>query len=365
MATDPNKEYETFEQEQREAGKVKVTSADGTASMWMTPEQAATYNAKNQTSATTASSEDAGGITVSDEQIKLLEDQYEGIRQGINDSYEAQQEALRSAYETQETAMGQLISEAETLRGQKQALDEKAQKREKAYRYISGIGDAISGVANLVGTAHGAANQTQHYNAPEVIQKAEASRKERKLEMDKLKERLDELSAQKTALRSARELQAGELSGKKAAELATAELQRAKGLGDIYTTNATNTTKVLTTAMNNAAALEREQLEQDGSSETPKTRDFDFGNGTGVKIPSSRWTDVAMQEVYNLIPMEERTRTPLTSGGVAVYGSDGKALYKSPTKSEMLADIVKAAKTNGDVQAALKAIEKGSIYDRL
>jgi hypothetical protein len=152
--------------------------------------------------------------------------------------------------------MGQLISEAEALRGQKQELDEEAQKRERAYRYISGIGDAISGVANLVGTAHGAANQTQHYNAPEVIQKAEASRKERKLEMDKLKERLDELSAQKTALKSARELKAGELSGKKAAELATAELQRVKGMGDIYSANAKNVADVTRSTIAATAKIE-------------------------------------------------------------------------------------------------------------
>lgn len=317
------------------------------------------------TTETTETTEGTGGITVSDEQIKLLEDQYANIAQGINDSYKAQETAVNKSYGAQESAMGSLINEAAILRGEKQKLDEKALKREKAYRYIAGLGDAISGVANLVGTAHGAANQTQYYNAPEVIQKAEASRKERKLEMDKLKERLDELSAQKTALKSARELQAGELSGKKAAELATAELQRAKGLGDIYTTNATNVTKVLTTSMNNAADLERERLSGQDNPEQPKTRDFDFGDGTGVKIPSSKWTDVAMQEVYNLIPEDQRTKTPLTSGGVAVYGPDGKALYKSPTKGEMLADIVKAAKTNGAVQAALKAIEKGSIYDRL
>lgn len=317
------------------------------------------------TTETTETTEGTGGITVSDEQIKLLEDQYANIAQGINDSYKAQETAVNKSYGAQESAMGSLINEAAILRGEKQKLDEKALKREKAYRYIAGLGDAISGVANLVGTAHGAANQTQYYNAPEVIQKAEASRKERKLEMDKLKERLDELSAQKTALRSAKELKLGELAGSKAKELATAELQRAKGLGDIYTTNATNVTKVLTTSMNNAAALERELSGQDDNLEQPKTRDFDFGDGTGVKIPSSKWTDVAMQEVYNLIPDDQRTKTPLTSGGVAVYGPDGKALYKSPTKGEMLADIVKAAKTNGAVQAALKAIEKGSIYDRL
>lgn len=346
MAVDPNKNEEQQE---------KTTP---------TTETTETTEGKNPTSDSTTE-EDAGGITVSDEQIKLLEDNYTNIKKGIEDSYDAQKKALDKSYGAQESAMGSLLNEAAILRGEKQKLDEKALKREKAYRYIAGLGDAISGVANLVGTAHGAANQTQYYNAPEVVQKAEASRKERKLEMDKLKERLDELSAQKTALRSAKELKLGELSGKKASELATAELQRVKGMGDIYKTNADNVTKVLTTSMNNAAALERELSGQDDNLEQPKTRDFDFGDGTGVKIPSSKWTDVAMQEVYNLIPDDQRTKTPLTSGGVAVYGPDGKALYKSPTKGEMLADIVKAAKTNGAVQAALKAIEKGSIYDRL
>lgn len=197
--------------------------------------------------------EEGDSITVPEEEISLLEEQYANIKQGIEDSYAAQSDAVNKAYGIQETAMGRLIGEAETLRGQKQAQDERALGRERAYRYISGIGDAISGVANLVGATHGASNQTQHYNAPAVIQKAEASRKERKLEMDQLRDRLEELSAQKTALQAARKLKQGELSGAKASELATAELQRVKGMGDIAVANAKNVTDV-TRSMVAAAA---------------------------------------------------------------------------------------------------------------
>lgn len=136
--------------------------------------------------------------------------------------------AITNSYGLQETAMGKILEEAETLRAEKQQLDETAQKRANAYRYITGIGDAISGIANLVGTAHGAANQEQHYNAPAVIQKAEASRKERKLEMDQLNERIRELKAQKGALASTRELKLGEQRAKHAAEKAALELQKAE-----------------------------------------------------------------------------------------------------------------------------------------
>lgn len=136
--------------------------------------------------------------------------------------------AINNSYGAQETAMSKILEEAETLRAEQQQLDDTAQKRANAYRYITGIGDAISGIANLVGTAHGAANQEQHYNAPAVIQKAEASRKERKLEMDQLNERLRELKAQKGALAATKEMKLGEQRAKYAAEKAALELQKAE-----------------------------------------------------------------------------------------------------------------------------------------
>ena len=306
------------------------------------------------------------GITVSEEQIEKLNDQYEAIKQGIEGSYTEQTTAVDRAYGTQETALGKLVEEAETLRGQKKEQDEQARRRENAYRYIAGIGDAISGVANLVGTAKGAASQTQYYNAPAVIQKAEASRKERKLEMDKLKERLDELSAQKTAIQSTRELKSGELAGKKAAELAAAELQRVKGMGEIATANAKNVTELTRTAMNNAASIQKAGR-SGGSSGQPQTQhQFDFGNGDGAVIPKHKWTKAAMAEVYSLIPEEERTRRVRKNQyGLDEKDADGNPVYYTPSEAEMTADIVAAAKKHPEVQAKLKALEKGRIFDTL
>lgn len=159
-----------------------------------------------------------------------LEEKYKEAEEQLETSNTEAVNAISNSYGTQETAMGKILEEVETLRAEKQQLDETAQKRATAYRYISGIGDAISGVANLVGTAHGAANQEQHYNAPAVIQKAEASRKERKLEMDQLNERLRELKAQKGALAATKEMKLGEQRAKSAAEKAALELQMAGDL---------------------------------------------------------------------------------------------------------------------------------------
>lgn len=159
-----------------------------------------------------------------------LEEKYKEAGKLLEESNTEAVNAISNSYGLQETAMGKILEEAETLRAEKQQLDETAQKRANAYRYITGIGDAISGIANLVGTAHGAANQEQHYNAPAVIQKAEASRKERKLEMDQLNERLRELKAQKGALAATKEMKLGEQRAKHAAEKAALELQKAGDL---------------------------------------------------------------------------------------------------------------------------------------
>lgn len=226
MATDPNKkkdeELAAYEQEQAAAGKVKVDSADGSGSMWLTPDQAAAYQAKHKTSASKTQETAPAAPELN------LEEKYKEAGKLLDESNTEAVNAITNSYGLQETAMGKVLEEAETLRAEQQQLDEKAQKRANAYRYITGIGDAISGIANLVGTAHGAANQEQHYNAPAVIQKAEASRKERKLEMDKLNERLRELKAQKDALAATKEMKLGEQRAKYAAEKAALELQKAE-----------------------------------------------------------------------------------------------------------------------------------------
>lgn len=114
-----------------------------------------------------------------------------------------------------------IIAEAETKLGAMKQNDEVAQKRSNAFRYIAGLGDTLSGIANLVGTAHGAQNQQQVYNGGRVAERAEQSRKERKLEMDNMNTRIDEMRDRQRELRTAGSLAEAEMKARQARELAT------------------------------------------------------------------------------------------------------------------------------------------------
>lgn len=139
--------------------------------------------------------------------------EYETMREDLKQGQEEQIDALTKAHDAQIDGVAGLVKAAEEERKTSRANDAEYQKKANAFRYIAGIGDAISGVANLVGTAHGAVNQQQHYNAPAIIQKAEAERQQRKLAMDKLNARIDELTLRGDALRAGRDAELAKLSG--------------------------------------------------------------------------------------------------------------------------------------------------------
>lgn len=302
-----------------------------------------------------------------------LEEKYKAAEDLLDKSNTEAVNAITNSYGLQETAMGKILEEAETLRAEKQQLDENTQKRVNAYRYITGIGDAISGVANLVGTAHGAANQEQHYNSPAVIQMAEASRKERKLEMDQLNERLRELKAQKGALAATKEMKLGEQRAKSAAEKAALELQKAEDELGLAKTAIRAASSEKVADIKGKYQVETQEEKNKGETKTtgrsgqPQNQhQFDFGNGEGAVIPKHKWTKSAMAEIYNLIPEEERTRRVRKNQyGLDEKDADGNPVYHTPSEMEMTADIVAAAKKHPEVQEKLKALEKGRIYDIL
>ena len=128
---------------------------------------------------------------------------------------------LQQANQQRYTDVGQIVSEAEAKLAQLKQKDETAQKRSNAFRYIAGLGDTLSGIANLVGTAHGAQNQQQVYNGGRVAERAEQSRKERKLEMDNMNTRIDEMRARQRELKTAGSLAEAEMKARQARELAT------------------------------------------------------------------------------------------------------------------------------------------------
>ena len=131
------------------------------------------------------------------------------------------------AYNTaQYDNLGQIVGDIQSKIDAAKQKDETAIKRENAYRYISGLGDTISSLANLVGTAYGAANQKQVYNSHAVVQKAEEARKARKLEMDELSKRMDEMKIREREMKAAGSLKEAELLAKQRKEKMTLKTQQ-------------------------------------------------------------------------------------------------------------------------------------------
>lgn len=151
------------------------------------------------------------------ETIKYLEEEAAKQKQQINDIYQNEIGGYDKLY-------GEAMKRKEALA----TMDKERSKKENAYRYISGVGDLMSGFANLVGTANYASNQDQMYLAPELVKKAEAARKERKLEMQKLNARLEEMRARKDALATQRDTKLAELDAKLVSDVFKANMQKAQ-----------------------------------------------------------------------------------------------------------------------------------------
>ena len=157
--------------------------------------------------------------------------QTSALQQQLDTDYANAINATEKVYDDEIDSVDALIKASNAKKQSLLEQDKNYQKRENAYRYISGLGDTLSGIANLVGTANGASNQTQTYNSHAVVQKAEQARKERKLEMDQLDARLDEMKARGRELRSAKDLKTAELNAQQAREtreLALKEQQLAR-----------------------------------------------------------------------------------------------------------------------------------------
>lgn len=112
-------------------------------------------------------------------------------------------EGLQQYNAAQYSNLGQIVGDIQSKIDVAKAKDETAQKRENAYRYISGLGDTLSSLANLVGVANKASNQQQTYNSNALVQKAEEARKARKIEMDDLSKRADEMQARLREMKAA------------------------------------------------------------------------------------------------------------------------------------------------------------------
>lgn len=332
MANDPNKEKE------QQGESTETTTAQTTTT-------------------TPAPYIDPTEILIDEQTIEDINDQYKENVKTIETGYEAREDAVKKAYGSQLSGYGEFLREVGKRQMELNAQDAEAKRKADAYRYIAGVGDAISGVANLVGTAHGAVNQPQAYNAPEIVQKAETARKERKLEIDQLKARLDELKAHRTALEGERELKLGELAGSKASDLATAELKRLQGIGKMKSANTKAKAQLAVQGMKSAdKRYTTDNKKTSGASKPGEEYTFYGADGKPTTIPGHKWNKEAALKAYSLIPEERRTKRQKYDK----YGDPIEDAYQNPSMTDILYDIAIEAETNPELQQYLTALASGT-----
>ena len=185
--------------------------------MAMTPEEALALAEKEQQAVL-----DADMAAQEEKTNREMDDKLE--TDALAESQKAELDALGQYNQSQYNNVGDIISEIETKQAEAKQKDAQANKRSNAFRYIAGLGDTLSGMANLIGTAHGATNQKQTYNGNIVAEKAEQARKERKIELDSLSKRLDEMKARQRDMQAAGSLAEAQLKAKQ--DLAMLQLQQ-------------------------------------------------------------------------------------------------------------------------------------------
>lgn len=286
-------------------------------------------------------------------------------RENLTNAHEAEATALATNNAAKYANVGQIISDIETKISEAKQKDTNAVKRENAYRYISGIGDTISGIANLVGTANGASNQRQVYNSHSVVQKAEEARKARKLEMDQLNTRLNEMRAHQREVSTAGSLAEAELRAKQAREKMQLDAQQrtaaeeARRYADTQSYRAMRDARddwhqdrVFEQGQKEAEDLNayRKSQQEDKDKDKTKYQEFNLGEGEFVKVPQSRMNDYNIVELFDMCPDSTKN-----TAGKPKYDQYGNIVgYYPPTQKEMLQAINRAAQITPSIKQAIR-----------
>ena len=287
-------------------------------------------------------------------------------------SQAAQAAALGAYNQALYKNQGEIISAAEAKMNEAKQMDETARRRENAFRYISGLGDTLSGVANLVGTAHGAANQQQIYNSHAVVQKAEAARKARKLEMDDLSKRLDEMRARQRDLQAAGSLKEAELKVKQDKETAALAASQRKAADEAKRYADTQSYRAMRDATedwqrNRSFAAQQEQWQKNYNLQLRKFNEeqkgnkynFTFSDGS-IDIPKEKINDANIERIYQMLP--EEVRKTVKGEQFIEYGTDEfgpqtrTTAHKAPSLTQKLAAIASYADKDNAIKNELRAL---------
>lgn len=289
----------------------------------------------------------------------------DALSQSHRDMADAQAAYNQAQYQN----MGQIIGDIQGKIDTAKQDDETATRRENAYRYISGLGDTLSSLANLVGTAHGAANQKQTYNSSKVVEKAEAARKARKLEMEELSKRLDEMKTKQRELKASGSLEEAKMKFQHDKEMAAllADQRKAKLEADRYAD--TRADKAMRDAREDWQKERTFQTQLDQFNKTynlqlakfneeTKSNSYNFTLADGsFEIPKEKLNDVNIERIFNMLP--EEIRATVKGKQTTVYETDdmGNTVRKTgneaPTMAQKLAAIGAYADSNEKVKNEL------------
>lgn len=294
----------------------------------------------------------------------------------LKSAQDAEAAGLQAYNKAQYDNIGQIIGDIQSEIDVAKAKDETAQRRENAYRYISGLGDTLSSLANLVGVGQlGAANQKQAYNSNAVVQKAEDARKARKIEIDDLSKRLDELNARQRELKNAGSLKEVELRAKNAKdqialqskqnalareEERIAREEKRKQEEFDYRKERDVKQDALT---DKRMAIEQKQFAQ---SIALRTRELEATladkaanktypmtiKGQKYEIPVRELNDAQVGNIFSKLPDEVKDAVKGEAFTEKIINSDGfeetQTKYKAPTLSQKIAAIAEYAEKTGD-----------------
>lgn len=299
----------------------------------------------------------------------------------LTDAQTAQTQALKENNEALYKNQGEIIKAAETKINTARQKDETALKRENAFRYISGLGDTLSGVANLIGTAHGASNQNQKYNSHAVVQKAEEARKARKLDIESQSKRLDELSAQLQNLKAAGSLKEAELAAAQMKEMeALKKGQRTAGETEdkYYSTRGDQAAETATSQFNanrtfNAQQAQTQQAQENwqknynlqlrkfNEEQKGNKYNFTFSDGS-IDIPKEKINEANIERIYQMLPEEIRKAvkgeqyTEIVPADDPYMEPTRKTSYKAPSLTQKLAAIASYADKDNAIKNELRTL---------
>ena len=291
--------------------------------------------------------------------------------QALADTQKAESKAQAEYNQAQYANLGQIVGDIQGKIDAAKAKDETALRREKAYRYISGLGDTISSLANLVGTAHGAANQQQTYNSHAVVQKAEEARKARKLEMDDLSKRLDEMTARQRELKASGSLAEAQLKAKQDREMFQLQAQQrakadeAKRYADAQAHTAMREARA-DWQSDRAFNAQQKQWQKTYEMQLAKFNEEMKGNkynftlaNESFDIPKDKLNDVNVERIYQMLPEEIRANikgeqyTEIVPNEDPMMEPTKRTSYKAPSIAQKIAAIGAYADSDPAVKSEL------------